>query len=181
MSRPHASPAHPQAGFPRVSGDEPYRKPHNGYHIKRLSFGAQFNTRPGLSASDAYPHAEAGTVRLRVGEPPPPVHPAGSACRPQRGCQPCRRLCEPAASAREPKVREPKEGWRGRGSGRARRRGGRRGRCDRWCRYSRRSRRHWRGKRRGFSLHEAFWRRVIGVSDPRVVQFPLIGSGEVAP
>lgn len=33
----------------------------------------------------------------------------------------------------------------------------------------------------GFSLHEAFWRRVIGVSDPRVVQFPLIGSGEVAP
>ena len=38
-----------------------------------------------------------------------------------------------------------------------------------------------RGKRRGFSLHEVFWRRVIGVSDPRVVQFPLIGSGEVAP
>mgnify|MGYP000849333940 FL=1 len=102
-------------GFPRVSGDEPYRKPHNGYHLKRLSFGAQFNTRPGLSASDAYPHAEAGTVRLRVGEPPPPVHPAGSACRRQRGCQPCRRPCEPAASAREPKVRESKEGvaWPG--------------------------------------------------------------------
>ena len=31
-----------------------------------------------------------------------------------------------------------------------------------------------RGKRRGFSLHEAFWRRVIGVSDPRVVQFPRL-------
>ena len=25
----------------------------------------------------------------------------------------------------------------------------------------------------GFALHEAFWRRVAGVSDPRVVQFPL--------
>ena len=24
----------------------------------------------------------------------------------------------------------------------------------------------------GFALHEAFWRRVAGVSDPRVVQFP---------
>jgi len=30
----------------------------------------------------------------------------------------------------------------------------------------------------GFALHEAFWRRVAGVSDPRVVQFPLLGGGE---
>ena len=29
----------------------------------------------------------------------------------------------------------------------------------------------------GFALHEAFWRRVAGVSDPRVVQFPPIGGG----
>ena len=80
-----------------------------------------------------------------------------------RGCPPCRRPCEPAVSAWELKAREsmelvwpmvsvqPKESAR------------------------------LRGKRRGFSLHEAFWRRAIGVSDPRVVQFPLIGSGEVAP
>ena len=26
----------------------------------------------------------------------------------------------------------------------------------------------------GFALHEAFWRRVAGVSDPRVVQFPRL-------
>ena len=32
----------------------------------------------------------------------------------------------------------------------------------------------------GFALHEAFWRRVAGVSDPRVVQFPPIGGGEAA-
>ena len=25
---------------------------------------------------------------------------------------------------------------------------------------------------RGFALHEALWRRVVGVSTPRVVQFP---------
>ena len=29
----------------------------------------------------------------------------------------------------------------------------------------------------GFALHEAFLRRVAGVSDPRVVQFPPIGGG----
>ena len=29
----------------------------------------------------------------------------------------------------------------------------------------------------GFALHEAFWRRVAGVSDPRVVQFPPTGGG----
>ena len=29
-----------------------------------------------------------------------------------------------------------------------------------------------------FALHEAFWRRVTGVSDPHVVQFPLLGGGE---
>ena len=29
----------------------------------------------------------------------------------------------------------------------------------------------------GFALHEAFWRRVAGVSNPRVVQFPPIGGG----
>ena len=29
----------------------------------------------------------------------------------------------------------------------------------------------------GFALHEAFWRRVAGVSDPRVVQFPPIDGG----
>ena len=28
----------------------------------------------------------------------------------------------------------------------------------------------------GFALHEAFLRRVAGVSDPRVVQFPPIGG-----
>ena len=32
----------------------------------------------------------------------------------------------------------------------------------------------------GFALHEAFLRRVVGVSDPRVVQFPPFGGGEVA-
>ena len=32
----------------------------------------------------------------------------------------------------------------------------------------------------GFALHEAFLRRVAGVSDPRVVQFPPIGDGEAA-
>ena len=32
----------------------------------------------------------------------------------------------------------------------------------------------------GFALHEAFWRRVAGVSNPRVVQFPPIGGGEAA-
>ena len=32
----------------------------------------------------------------------------------------------------------------------------------------------------GFALHEALWRRVIGVSAPRVVQFPPIGGDEVA-
>ena len=31
----------------------------------------------------------------------------------------------------------------------------------------------------GFALHEAFSRRVAGVSNPRVVQFPPIGDGEV--
>ena len=31
----------------------------------------------------------------------------------------------------------------------------------------------------GFALHEAFGRRVAGVSDPRVVQFPPIGGGEI--
>ena len=30
----------------------------------------------------------------------------------------------------------------------------------------------------GFALHEALWLRVIGVSDPRVVQIPPIGCGE---
>ena len=29
----------------------------------------------------------------------------------------------------------------------------------------------------GFALHKAFWRRVAGVSDPRVVQFPPLGGG----
>ena len=29
----------------------------------------------------------------------------------------------------------------------------------------------------GFALHEAFWRRVADVSDPRVVQFPPTGGG----
>ena len=32
----------------------------------------------------------------------------------------------------------------------------------------------------GFALHEAFLRRVAGVSNPRVVQFPPIGDGEAA-
>ena len=32
----------------------------------------------------------------------------------------------------------------------------------------------------GFALHEAFLRRVAGVSDPRVVQFPPTGDGEAA-
>ena len=32
----------------------------------------------------------------------------------------------------------------------------------------------------GFALHEAFLRRVAGVSDPRVVQFPPIGDGAAA-
>ena len=32
----------------------------------------------------------------------------------------------------------------------------------------------------GFALHEAFSRRVAGVSNPRVVQFPPIGDGEAA-
>ena len=32
----------------------------------------------------------------------------------------------------------------------------------------------------GFALHEAFWRRVVGVSDPRVVQFPPIAGGAAA-
>ena len=32
----------------------------------------------------------------------------------------------------------------------------------------------------GFALHEAFLRRVVGVSDPRVVQFPPMGDGEAA-
>jgi len=32
----------------------------------------------------------------------------------------------------------------------------------------------------GFALHEAFSGRVVGVSDPRVVQFPPVGGGEVA-
>ena len=30
----------------------------------------------------------------------------------------------------------------------------------------------------GFALHEAFWGRVIGVSEPHVVQFPPSGGGE---
>ena len=32
----------------------------------------------------------------------------------------------------------------------------------------------------GFALHEAFWRRVAGVSNPRVVQFPPLGGGDTA-
>ena len=32
----------------------------------------------------------------------------------------------------------------------------------------------------GFALHKAFWRRVAGVSGPRVVQFPPIDGGEAA-
>ena len=32
----------------------------------------------------------------------------------------------------------------------------------------------------GFALHEAFSRRVAGVSNPRVVQFPPTGDGEAA-
>ena len=32
----------------------------------------------------------------------------------------------------------------------------------------------------GFALHEALLRRVAGVSDPRVVQFPPTGDGEAA-
>ena len=51
------------------------------------------------------PHAGGETVRLCVGEPLPPARPAGPACRRQRGRQPCRRPCEPAASARESKER----------------------------------------------------------------------------
>ena len=31
----------------------------------------------------------------------------------------------------------------------------------------------------GFALHEAFWARVIGVSEPHVVQFPPFGGDEV--
>ena len=31
----------------------------------------------------------------------------------------------------------------------------------------------------GFALHEAFLRRVAGVSNPHVVQFPPFGGGEV--
>ena len=34
------------------------------------------------------------------------------------------------------------------------------------------------GRGRGFALHEALWRLVVGVSDPHVVQFPLLGGGE---
>ena len=30
----------------------------------------------------------------------------------------------------------------------------------------------------GFALHEALWRRVVGVSDPHVVQFPPFGDGQ---
>ena len=32
---------------------------------------------------------------------------------------------------------------------------------------------------RDATLHEAFWARVIGVSEPHVVQFPPFGGGEV--
>ena len=32
----------------------------------------------------------------------------------------------------------------------------------------------------GFALHEAFSGRVVGVSDPRVVQFPPFGDGVAA-
>ena len=32
----------------------------------------------------------------------------------------------------------------------------------------------------GFALHEAFSRRVAGVSGPRVVQFPPLGGGAAA-
>ena len=32
----------------------------------------------------------------------------------------------------------------------------------------------------GFALHDALLRRVVGVSDPRVVQFPPIGDGAAA-
>ena len=32
----------------------------------------------------------------------------------------------------------------------------------------------------GFALHEALWGRVVGVSEPHVVQFPPIGGGEAA-
>ena len=32
----------------------------------------------------------------------------------------------------------------------------------------------------GFALHEALWRRVVGVSEPHVVQFPPFGGGDVA-
>ena len=34
------------------------------------------------------------------------------------------------------------------------------------------------GNAGGFARHEALWLRVIGVSDPRVVQIPPIGCGE---
>ena len=30
----------------------------------------------------------------------------------------------------------------------------------------------------GFALHEALWRRIVGVSDPHVVQFPPFGDGQ---
>lgn len=54
------------------------------------------------------------------------------------------------------------------------------GRCG--VRVSRRARelrsmsRHWWG----FALHEALWPRVVGVSDPHVVQFPPIAGAEAA-
>ena len=34
------------------------------------------------------------------------------------------------------------------------------------------------GRGWGFALHEALWRLVVGVSDSRVVQFPLLGGGD---
>ena len=30
-----------------------------------------------------------------------------------------------------------------------------------------------------FALHEALWRRIVGVSEPHVVQFPPFGGGEI--
>ena len=153
----------------------PYGKPHSGYHLKCPSFGAQFNTRPGHSASDACPHAEGGVVRPGVGELPPPARPAGPACRHLRGCPPCRRPREPAVSAWELKARESKASlWPGEWPILV----SKESMESVWPMVSVQPKEsaRLRGKRRGFSLHEVFWRRVIGVSGPHVVQFPPSGG-----
>ena len=113
-----------------------------------------FGTSRKMTAINYVRHlAGGGVVAARFGQALPRASIGASARRPARPCHP--RAPQPACPA----------AWPSDLSGAAARPCGPSGTLH-------------AGGGGGFALHEALWRRVVGVSDPRVVQFPPFCGGE---